>query len=722
MNKENITFALDIGTRTVIGLLLKEGKNKYEIVESEVVEHDTRAMLDGQIHNVNQVARQVKIVRDRLEDKVGIELKKVSIAAAGRALKTITREQSINFGTKKRVTQKDVQQLEYAGVQAAQRELAHNSPEQRPGDYHFVGYSVIEYQLDDLFIKNLVGQRGNVIRTKLIATFLPRIVIDSLLSVINQVDLEVEHLTLEPIAASHMVIPREMYNFNLALIDIGAGTADIAITRGGTMTGYAMVPVAGDEITESLAEEYMLDYKKAEDVKRRLISEDSITTRNILGSEITVEKYEAFQAVEPEVKRLVELVVKEIFTINEKSPQALMCIGGGSLTPLLTEKLASALELEKNRVGIRDCSDLETVRGRIRGIEGTQALTPIGIAVTSCESQSQTIFVNVEVNGNNVQIFSLEQPTISDALLTAEVDLNQLKGKPGMGLTCTVNGDLKTVKGDMGSQGKIFLNGKRAQLEDVIKSGDKIEFKPGREGKDASAVVADVIPENLTKKSITLDDTEVTIKPEIYQNGNLVKGDSPLLDGASIKYHIPETISEAVGQILEISPDNLNNEVIEYKINGEDKYIAVSDFLIWQDGNLVEPEDSIREGIRLNITESEVRNNTISEVFHKTDTNLLTITFNNSQLDIPARRREFICNGEKVNQDYEIKNGDQITVTSQPLTVNKVLEYIKYNISDSMKSEMELKINDSPADFDDQVVDGDQINIYFQRSKKGGNL
>jgi phosphoribosylformylglycinamidine (FGAM) synthase PurS component len=372
---------------------------------------------------------------------------------------------------------------------------------------------------------------------------------------------------------------------------------------------------------------------------------------------------------------------------------------------------------------VRDSSDLESVEGKIKGISGAQALTPIGIAVTACKEQSNSVFVNVEVNGINVQIFSLNQPTVSDALLTAEIDLNMLKGKPGLGLTCTVNGKLKTVKGGMGSPGKIDLNGNSAQLKDKLTSGDIINFKPGIKGADASAIIDDIIPENLNETDIVVNGTTLKIKPKIYQNGKLVYGDTSLSDGAEIEYYKPKTVREAVAQVLEISNETLANEVIEYTLNGKDKFIPISDYLIWGDGKLVNPNKPLKEGIELKVKEKEHKGKTIENVIHEKGSDLLEITFNGSQLAIPGLKREYTCNGEKVDLEYEIRDGDIITYEPQLLTVNRVLEYINYNISASVKKEMDLTINGNEAGYHDRINDGDKVSIFLKsRQKNKGDI
>ena len=81
-----------------------------------------------------------------------------------------------------------------------------------------------------------------------------------------------EALTLEPIAAINVLIPPSMRRLNVALVDIGAGTSDIAITDSGTVIAYGMVPIAGDEVTEAISDQYLLDFPMAEKAKRELIN------------------------------------------------------------------------------------------------------------------------------------------------------------------------------------------------------------------------------------------------------------------------------------------------------------------------------------------------------------------------------------------------------------------------------------------------------------------
>ena len=82
-------FALDIGTRTVVGIVGERDGDKYSVLDCVVVPHTRRAMVDGQVEDIKQVAKIVGQVKEQLEQRTGLTLTRACIAAAGRALKTL---------------------------------------------------------------------------------------------------------------------------------------------------------------------------------------------------------------------------------------------------------------------------------------------------------------------------------------------------------------------------------------------------------------------------------------------------------------------------------------------------------------------------------------------------------------------------------------------------------------------------------------------------------
>ncbi|SIQ52364.1 cell division FtsA domain-containing protein [Halanaerobium kushneri] len=723
-----ITFALDIGTRTIVGILIKENENGYQIVNSAVREHQTRAMLDGQIHNVARVADAVAEVKKELEEKSGLSLKNVAIAAAGRALKTVTQSHNIELERSRYIEEEDLKTLELKTIQKAQAELKkdqqQNQSYQNQGletkknknnavDYHFVGYTVRRYSLDGMELGHLLGQRGKNMEVELVATFLPRIVIDSLLSVINRVGLEVEHLTLEPIAASQVVIPEAMNNFNLALVDIGAGTSDIAISKSGSISGYAMVPVAGDEITEIISEKFLIDYNNAENVKCSLLKNENLEVKTILGESLVLNKDEVLAAIEEQLENLSSSIAESILEINSAPPQAVIFIGGGSLTPGLKEKFAKKIDIIESRIGIRKREDLNNIEGEIEGVNTTQTLTPLGIAVSTRETQSKAVFIEVEVNGDRINLLTLSQPTVADALLAADIEMEQLSPRPGMGITATVNGELKTVKGEMGSAAKIFLNQEEAKLKQRVSNGDRISFQAGRPGKNAEAKIKEIIPdEDLCNYDIYLNGSKNKVGTSVFQNGKLVNLEEKLVDGAEIEYTVPETIREALAQLMEVPAATFTNESVKYNFNGREEETVISRFSVTTvEGEKVDLDRSLESDLKLQIKEKQEKTLTIRKLLQEKGNQEIDFYFNGSELSVPNQRWEIEVDGEKVELDYKIQNGDQIRAFSRTLTVEGVFDYINYGISGKMKQKMQLVLNGEPVNLSAKINDGDRLKV-----------
>ena len=83
--EKKLLFALDIGTRSIVGLIGEKTAEGIRVLGGVRHEHTTRAMLDGQIHDVPEVAKVIRAIKLKLENEFG-PLRQVAVAAAGRAL------------------------------------------------------------------------------------------------------------------------------------------------------------------------------------------------------------------------------------------------------------------------------------------------------------------------------------------------------------------------------------------------------------------------------------------------------------------------------------------------------------------------------------------------------------------------------------------------------------------------------------------------------------
>ncbi|MBC7105754.1 MAG: rod shape-determining protein, partial [Firmicutes bacterium] len=380
---ENTIFALDIGTRTVIGLVAVPEGGRLRIVAEYAVEHPRRTMFDGQIHDIAGVTAAVRQVTEQLEARLGFRLHRVAIAAAGRSLLTRQHRVAREVGEGE-IDEQFLSAMEMAAVRGAQEELLAELGAS-PDDYACVGYSVAAYRLDGYPLTGLAGHRGRVAEADVIATFLPASVVNGLYAVLARAGLEPLHLTLEPMAAVEVAVPEGQRLLNLALVDIGAGTSDVAVTREGAIVAYAMVPLAGDEVTEEIMQACLVDFETAEGIKRKLGRDREVRFRDVTGLEQCLTAEELLSLLDPALERLAGEIAGAVMGANGgRPPRAVFCVGGGSQVPGLTEKIARHLGLDPARVVVRSRRGLGPVLCDPEGgLDGPEGVTVVGIAVTA---------------------------------------------------------------------------------------------------------------------------------------------------------------------------------------------------------------------------------------------------------------------------------------------------------------------------------------------------
>lgn len=587
-------LALDIGTRKVAGLLTVPGAKGLEIQAVEWMEHTTRAMYDGQIHDVGAVADVVRQVVDRLAAQTGVPITEAAVAAAGRSLRTATGTAGRSFSGLNSLTREDVLGLELEAVQNAQAAMA---SEHALEEYHYVGHSVMGQRLDGVALSKLEGQRGRQAEVDVIATFLPRTVVDSLEAVLDAVGLKMRTLTLEPIAALGVVVPPSMRHLNLVLVDIGAGTSDLAVTRKGAVVAYDMVPVAGDEITEALSEAYLLDFPTGERVKRQISRRRQITLQNILGQRQTVSREELTAALTPAVERLASLIADRVILLNGGPPQAVLLVGGGSLTPGLAEALARALGMPADRVAVRGRSAIGGVEGARALLKGPDAVTPIGIAVSGWD-RSSLGFAIVHVAGRTVRLFQPRNATAADALLAAGYRMRDLYGPMGQGLTITVNGSLRMVPGSAGTPAHIRLNGADATLETPVHHGDRLELEPGLRGAPGAATVAEVAPEALSCLRVEVCGDKHVLAPRVLVNGRPAAPEQPLKDNDQVEVLPVRTIHDVM---LRLGLRETSAKPVCVTVNGQAHAFPSAPLRLCRNGCPASPDDAVEDGDQITL-------------------------------------------------------------------------------------------------------------------------
>lgn len=559
-----LVFGLDIGTRSIVGTVGYRTGGKFHVVTQSIREHGTRAMLDGQIHDIYKVGGTIKEVKAELEARIGRPLKDVCIAAAGRVLQTVTLRVDQELENEREITGEDIYALDSMGVEKAYQEfLEKNDMDMK---FYCVGYSVVRYYMNGYTIGNLEGHKAKTIGADLIATFLPEDVVDGLYKAVGVAGLEVVNLTLEPIAAIQVAIP-EMYRMlNIALVDVGAGTSDISVTRDGSIIAYGMIPIAGDSLTEVVAKHCLVDFATAEQIKRETGVKDVIEYKDIMGLTQTITTEEVERVASDVIENMTSQVASKIKELNgDKSVSAVFVVGGGGKLPGYTQALAAKLDIQSERVAVRG----EEVMQGIEFLEedarkDSLMVTPIGICLSFYEQSNNFIFVYF--NDQRVKIYDNSKAAVVDAAMQAEFASDGLFPKRGKELNFMVNGKPRIVRGEPGEAARITVNENEADIYTQIRANDQIRVVESTAGEPARMTLGQ-LPEFGSKMWVEVNEKKVDLPKFASVNGELQSEYYEIQENDEIEilgYYTVRQISEFMDVVIDWNMNiYVNNKIAD---------------------------------------------------------------------------------------------------------------------------------------------------------------
>lgn len=689
VNPNEIIFSLDIGTRSIIGTVGVLRGKKFHVVHEYYLEHQERAMIDGQIHDISLVAAGVNNVKKQLEKKLKFKLDRVAIAAAGRFLRTTTAKAELKVDNDKEIDRELIRSIELTAVKNAEDEVNKDTQ----GRLYCVGYSVKSYYLNGYIINNLLSHKGESAGVEIIATFLPRSVVDSLYAVMSRVGLEVSSLTLEPIAAIEAAIPQNLRLLNLALVDIGAGTSDIAISSKDSIVAYGMVPIAGDEVTETIAQYYLVDFNTAERIKRESTEKEVMVYTDVLGLENQITREELMKVITPTVKKACDEIGGKIIELNGgKAPNAVFLVGGGAHTPLLMQFLAEKLNLPPQRIAIKGRESIEdcvTPDSKL----GSVGVTVLGIAMVSIKRMGQD-FIDVTLNGSVVSLFNYNKHTVMDVMIQGGINPKVLIGKNGKNIRFILNGTKRLAFGTLAESAEIKVNGAIASVDSPVKEGDIIDIKYAKDGKDAQTKILDYVAA-YNAVSFYFNNNLYNFEPIALINEDKVDFQSIIKENDNVDILYPKTLGDFIKHFLfSVSPDSkfyLGDEEIYY-----DYIIKEGDNIIEKDINSIqmteEPEkEALIESLK---THKEPEENSTTEAAE--DRNIVTEKEPSKEITLKVNSQTVILRGKNKYIFIDVFNHIQFDRTRT-------------------KGLLVLKLNGKQAGYYDELHSGDVIDISWEQ-------
>ncbi len=555
MQTEDFVFGLDIGTRNVVGTVgyLKDGS--FHVIAQCVREHQTRAMLDGQIHDIGRVGDTIAEVKVELEEQLESPLTQVCIAAAGRVLRTVTTRVAYEYAEETVVSADDLHTLDLMGIDKAQRELKEDADDKKY-KFYCVGYSVVRYYLNEELFSSLEGHKADKIEEDIIVTFLPEDVVDGLYSAVERAGLQVANLTLEPIAAINVAIPENFRMLNIALVDVGAGTSDICVTKDGSIIAYGMIPCAGDELTEVIVQEYLVDFSTAEQIKLDSSSQDEIEYEDIMSIRHKIKAADVWKLTEPVREKMTSEVAEKIKELNGgRSVSAAFVVGGGGKIHGYTESLAKKLDVIPERVALRGEEVMKNVLFEQGDVKKDPLLvTPIGICLNYYEQKNN--FIMIRFNGEMMKLYDNGSLTIVDAAMQAGLATEELFPRRGEAIHFTVNGTPRMARGSEGESAVVKMNGVSVGMNTPLEFNCDVTIEPSTSGAAAVYTIEQLDEYTGSTVGFIVNNRHVTCPKFVEVNGSLEPGTYEIKEGDVIETRSFYTVGQlAEFMDVEVDPD-----------------------------------------------------------------------------------------------------------------------------------------------------------------------
>jgi cell division protein FtsA len=257
MESNNISVGLDIGTTKIVAMIGRENEyGKAEILG--IGKSKSLGVHRGVVNNITQTIQSIQQAVQEAEVASGVKIEEVTVGIAGQHIRSLQHSDYITRSNSELVIdEEDIDLLinqVHKLVMLPGEEIIHVLPQ--------------EYKVDgQAEIKEPIGMYGG----RLEANF--HVVVGQVSSIRNigrcvkSAGLELDGITLEPLASANAVLSQEEKEAGVALIDIGGGTTDLAIFRDGIIRHTAVIPFGGNVITEDIKEGCSIIEKQAELLK-----------------------------------------------------------------------------------------------------------------------------------------------------------------------------------------------------------------------------------------------------------------------------------------------------------------------------------------------------------------------------------------------------------------------------------------------------------------------
>lgn len=346
---KDVVVGLDIGTAKVMAVVaevMPSGELKLAglgVAPSNGLKRGVVVNIEATVQSIQQALKEAELMAD-------CKIQRVYTGITGSHIRGLNQSGMVA------IKDKEVTPTDVARVIETAKAVSISS------DQRLLLVEPQEFVIDGQDVKEPVGMSGIRLEAKVHIVTGAQSAAENIIKCVRRCGLEVEQLLLNPLAASQAVLTDDERDLGVALVDIGAGTTDVAIFTGGAIRHTAVIPIAGDLITSDIAMALRTPTKDAEDIKvesgyakQMLADPDSQVEVPGLGDRgpRMISKQALAGVIEPRVEEIFSLVQQVIREsgYEEVLSSGIVLTGGSAVMPGMVE-LGEDIFLKPVRRGV----------------------------------------------------------------------------------------------------------------------------------------------------------------------------------------------------------------------------------------------------------------------------------------------------------------------------------------------------------------------------------
>ncbi len=398
MNKpretKNLLVALDIGTSKIVAIVAEiTPENSVEIIG--MGSHPSRGLKKGVVVNIESTVNGIQRALEEAELMADCKIRDVITGIAGSHIK------SFNSHGMVAIKDKEVSQFDVGRVIETARAV--NIPMDQQILHILTQEFIIDGQED---VREPVGMSGVRLEVKVHIVTGAVSAAQNIMKCVRRCGLEVRDLVLQPLASALAVLSQDEKDLGVCLVDVGGGTTDIAIFTGGAIRHTAVIPIAGDQITNDIAMALRTPTKDAEDIKiahgcalRQLASVNDLIEVPGVGdrSPRQLSRQTLAEVIEPRVEELYSLIQRELRASGfEELLSSGIVLTGGSAAMQGMVDLGEEVFHMPVRVGVPNYSG-----GLSEVVRNPRYSTGVGLLISGLEQMKRDQHVRMQVGSLN---------------------------------------------------------------------------------------------------------------------------------------------------------------------------------------------------------------------------------------------------------------------------------------------------------------------------------